>query len=106
SSVTAALSQGDLATVGELLTDGHRSLRDDFEVSCPELDLAVATALSSGALGARLTGAGFGGSAIALMPGNAIPRLSESLDAEFAGRGWRAPTTLVVRPSHSARRLW
>ncbi len=54
--------------IGELLTASHRSLRDDYEVSCAELDVAVDTALETGAIGARMTGGGFGGSAIALIP--------------------------------------
>lgn len=59
-----AISRGDLAALGRLMTESHASLRDDFDVSVPELDAIVATALASGALGARLTGGGFGGSAI------------------------------------------
>ncbi|MGW1196303.1 galactokinase [Streptomyces sp. NPDC002536] len=65
--VAALLAAGDARAVGPVLTEGHASLRDDFAVSCAELDLAVATAVGAGALGARMTGAGFGGSAIALV---------------------------------------
>ena len=65
----AALEAGDLAAFGAHLTASHASLRDDFEVSCAELDVAVDACLAAGALGARLTGGGFGGSAIALLPG-------------------------------------
>ena len=60
----AALQQGDLRRLGQLMNDSHVSLRDDFEVSCAELDLAVAASLDAGAWGARMTGGGFGGSAI------------------------------------------
>ncbi|MGH8888757.1 MAG: galactokinase, partial [Acidothermaceae bacterium] len=67
-STVALMRQGDVAQIGPMLTQSHRSLRDDFEVSCAELDLAVDTALAAGALGARMTGGGFGGSAIALVP--------------------------------------
>ena len=66
-----AIEEDDWHEVGRLFVESHRSLRDDYEVSCPELDLAVATAVDSGALGARMTGGGFGGSAIALVhPGD------------------------------------
>ena len=63
-----ALRRGDFDEVGRLFVASHTSLRDDYEVSCRELDLVVDTALRSGALGARMTGGGFGGSAIALVP--------------------------------------
>ena len=58
----AALEAGDLAAAGVLLRESHASLRDDYEVSIPELDLLVEVALEAGALGARLLGGGFGGS--------------------------------------------
>jgi galactokinase len=105
SRVVDALDDGDLVRAGACLVEGHLSLRDDFEVSCPELDLAVETALASGALGARLTGAGFGGSAVALVPRDAGPFLTASLGSEFARRGWRPPSTLFVTPSPGARRI-
>ena len=63
----SALEKRDFATLGELLTQSHNSLRDDYTVSCPELDLVVETSLANGALGARMVGGGFGGSAIALI---------------------------------------
>ena len=59
--LVAALEKADLTAVGPLLTASHRSLRDDYEVSCEELDVVVETALSAGAYGARMTGGGFGG---------------------------------------------
>jgi galactokinase len=62
----AALQSGDLAALGSLLTDSHASLRDDYEVSTPELDILVQTLVEGGAAGARLTGAGFGGCVVAL----------------------------------------
>jgi galactokinase len=64
--VAAALRAGDLEAAGAVLTEGHRSLRDDFAVSTPELDALVEHMLALGALGARLTGAGFGGCVVAL----------------------------------------
>jgi galactokinase len=99
-----ALRAGDHATVGELMSASHRSMRDDFEISTRELDLAVEVAVGGGALGARMTGGGFGGSAIALTPAGQLPALRQAVDEAFAGRGYRAPETFVVRPSQGARR--
>jgi galactokinase len=90
--------------IGELLDASHRSLRDDFEVSVPELDLAVETALENGAIGARMTGGGFGGSAIALVPIDGVSRLQVAVDGAFAEHGFAAPETFSVRPSDGALR--
>jgi len=90
--------------IGELLDASHRSLRDDFEVSVPELDLAVETALENGAIGARMTGGGFGGSAIALVPIDGVSRLQVAVDGAFAEHGFAAPATFTVRPSDGALR--
>jgi galactokinase len=90
--------------IGELLDASHRSLRDDFEVSVPELDLAVETALENGAIGARMTGGGFGGSAIALVPIDGLSRLQVAVDGAFAEHGFAAPETFSVRPSDGALR--
>ncbi len=87
----AALRAGDWGRVGELFTASHDSLRDDFEVSCPELDTAVVAAVDSGAVGARMTGGGFGGSAIALTPDP--ERTAALVERAFAARGWTAPRT-------------
>ena len=92
------------AAIGELLDASHRSLRDDFEVSVPELDLAVETALENGALGARMTGGGFGGAAIALIPIDGVSRLQVAVDGAFAEHGFGAPETFTVRPSDGALR--
>jgi len=92
------------AAIGELLDASHRSLRDDFEVSVPELDLAVETALENGAIGARMTGGGFGGSAIALVPIDGVSRLQVAVDGAFAEHGFAAPETFSVRPSDGALR--
>jgi galactokinase len=99
-----ALRARDHATVGGLMSASHRSMRDDFEISTRELDLAVEVATDGGALGARMTGGGFGGSAIALTPAERIPALRLAVDEAFGERGYRAPETFVVRPSRSARR--
>ncbi len=92
------------AAIGGLLDASHRSLRDDFEVSVPELDLAVETALENGALGARMTGGGFGGAAIALIPIDGVSRLQVAVDGAFAEHGFAAPDTFTVRPSDGAMR--
>ena len=90
--------------IGPFLDASHVSMRDDFEISVPELDLAVATAQANGAIGARMTGGGFGGSAIALMIDALVPVVSREIVAAFAERGFREPTVFTVRPSAGARR--
>jgi galactokinase len=89
--------------VGELLTASHVSLRDDYEVSCPELDLAVGTALGNGASGARLTGAGFGGCAISL--GATAGQLAGPMSEAFAEAGFGTPDVFEIKPSDGAGRL-
>jgi galactokinase len=79
--VVALLDAGRVAEIGPLLTAGHASLRDDFQVSCPELDLLADTALAAGALGARMTGGGFGGSVIVLTAADAAAEVSRALVA-------------------------
>ncbi|WP_077490318.1 galactokinase [Sinomonas mesophila] len=93
------------AAIGALLDASHASMRDDFEISCPELDLAVETARSAGAIGARMTGGGFGGSAIALVPTTAEGRVREAVTAAFAAAGYRAPDLFAVSPADGARRV-
>jgi galactokinase len=99
-----ALRAGAHATVGGLMSASHRSMRDDFEISTQELDLAVEVAEHHGALGARMTGGGFGGSAIALTPAARIPALRIAVANAFGDRGYQAPETFIVRPSQGARR--
>jgi len=91
--------------VGGLLTRSHVSLRDDFEVSWPEADVAVDVAVAAGALGARMTGGGFGGSAIALVPDSAAARVEEQIRAAYAGRGWAEPGFMTAVPSGAAERM-
>jgi galactokinase len=101
----AALERGEHAALGPLLDASHDSLRDDFEVSCAELDLAVETMRRQGALGARMTGAGFGGSAIALMPVDAVDEATAAVTGAFEDLAWRAPLFLRASASDGARRL-
>jgi galactokinase len=99
------LRAGDLAPLGALLTASHASLRDDFEVSSPELDAAVEAATGAGAVGARMTGAGFGGSALALVPNGLVERVAGHARSAFAAAGFAAPEVFAVAASDGARRL-
>ncbi|WP_405371965.1 MULTISPECIES: galactokinase [unclassified Microbacterium] len=90
--------------IGHLLDASHASMRDDFEISVPELDLAVDTALAHGAIGSRMTGGGFGGAAIALVDADAVERIGAAVTAAFAAAGYTAPHVFTVRPSEGARR--
>ncbi|MFF9583257.1 galactokinase [Streptomyces achromogenes] len=101
----ALLRAGDPRAIGPVLTEGHASLRDDFRISCPELDLVVDTALAGGALGARMTGGGFGGSAIVLAEEADVETLTKSVEAAFAAAGFTAPRVFEAVPSAGARRL-
>ena len=94
--VVAALETEDFARVGALLDEGHRSLRDDFEVSCRELDLACEAAVVGGALGARMTGGGFGGSAVALVPRRDLDAVVGAVAAAFAAAKLTAPGFLLA----------
>jgi galactokinase len=99
-----ALCAGDPATAGDLMSASHRSMRDDFEISTQELDLAVEISLDCGVAGARMTGGGFGGSAIALTPASMIPQLRLAINSAFSQHGYTMPETFVVHPSQGARR--
>ncbi|MEU4583898.1 galactokinase [Kitasatospora aureofaciens] len=99
------LGRGDLAALGPVLTAGHASLRDDFRVSCPETDLAVEAAVAAGALGARMTGGGFGGSVIALVEAGHPAVVSEAVRSAFRSAGFTAPVTFTAVPSAGARRV-
>jgi galactokinase len=102
--VVEALRDTDFDQVGRLFLESHRSMRDDFEISCPELDTAVETAVAEGALGARMTGGGFGGSAIALVPAGAVDATSTAVEQAFADKGFRPPSCFAVAASSAAAR--
>jgi galactokinase len=100
----ALLRRGRVDAIGRLLNESHASLRDDFEISWPEADVAVDAAVGAGALGARMMGGGFGGSVIALLPQDGAA-VHEAVRAAFRGQGWPDPGFLNAPPSSSARRL-
>ncbi|MFC5287751.1 galactokinase [Actinokineospora guangxiensis] len=100
----ALLRAGELAAIGPLLSASHASLRDDYEVSCLELDVAVDAALAAGALGARMTGGGFGGSAIALVPLERSASVRAGVRTAFAERGLTEPRLFAASPSAGAGR--
>lgn len=99
------LRDSDYRALGQTFVASHRSMRDDFEISCPELDVVVDTALETGALGARMTGGGFGGSAIALLPAESVDEVSRSVAAAFATKRWPEPGFLLAQPAEGARRV-
>ena len=103
--VVSLLSSGDTRAIGPVLTEGHASLRDDFRISCPELDLVVDTALASGALGARMTGGGFGGSAIVLAEESAVPTITKAIEEAFTSASYKTPRVFEAVPSAGAVRL-
>jgi galactokinase len=93
----ASLVRDDrVRAVGPLMDASHESLRTDYEVSCDELDVAVGAARAAGALGARMTGGGFGGSAIALVETGAADSIADAVAEAFRERGWREPGFLVA----------
>ncbi|MGY4643277.1 galactokinase [Cellulomonas sp. URHB0016] len=94
--LVALLDAGRVRDVGPLLDGSHESLRVDYTVSCRELDLTVTAARAAGALGARMTGGGFGGSAIALVGRADVDRVSAALAESFRAAGLRAPGFLVA----------
>jgi galactokinase len=102
--VVRVLATEGPGSIGDILDASHRSMRDDFEISTPELNLAVETAVSNGALGARMTGGGFGGAAIALVPQAGESLLRVAIDGAFAEHGYQQPDIFRVVASVGARR--
>ncbi|TCP55194.1 galactokinase [Tamaricihabitans halophyticus] len=100
--VVTALRSGSTSAIGGSLTASHVSLRDDYQVSCAELDLAVDTAIGSGALGARMIGGGFGGSAIALVRQDQRAGIERTVYEAFRSAGYRSPRTFTAVPSAGA----
>lgn len=98
----AALKASDFTTLGRLINESHISLRDDYTVSCPELDVAVDASLEAGALGSRMVGGGFGGSAIALIKADQIDAVKEAIKKFYAAKGFKAPRFFTSLPSAGA----
>src|SRR5690606_30659871 len=96
-------TEGPLA-IGPLLLASHASMRDDFEISVPELDTAVDAAVAAGAIGARMTGGGFGGAAIAVVESGSEERVTRAVTDAFAAAGFAAPRAFPVTASAGARR--
>jgi len=99
------LRAGDQAAIGELLTASHRSLRDEFRMSWPQADAAVEAAVDAGAAGARMTGGGFGGSVVALVPAGRAAQVRAAVTRRFTQHDWPAPHYLEAVPSDGARRI-
>jgi galactokinase len=97
-----ALRRGDVDTLGRLMLKGHASLRDDMEVSTPELDTLVECLVDAGAFGARLTGGGFGGCAVALVPSERAHSIAEQASAAYRARTHREPRPFLVRAAPGA----
>jgi galactokinase len=98
----AAIEAGDWQELGRQFLASHVSMREDFEISCPELDTVVQTAVEAGAVGARMTGGGFGGSAISLVPVERLEAVMRAVDAAFVAAGYRAPAHLRAEASAAA----
>jgi len=98
----AALKASDFTTLGRLINESHISLRDDYTVSCPELDAAVDASLATGALGSRMVGGGFGGSAIALIKADQIDAVKQAIKKSYSEKGFKAPRFFTSLPSAGA----
>jgi galactokinase len=100
----AALRAGNWPEMGRLMNASHVSLRDDYEVSCPELDVAAETASAEpGVFGSRMTGGGFGGCTVTLLRTDVVERVSRAVKAAFSARGWKAPELFASRACQGAR---
>ncbi|MDF3070444.1 MAG: galK [Polyangiaceae bacterium] len=100
-----ALSRGDLARVGQLMIESHASLRDDYQVSCAELDVAAEVAAAQpGVYGSRMTGGGFGGCTVTLAEESALPAVEAAVKAAFLSRGFREPELFATTACEGARR--
>ena len=101
----ALLRAGEVREIGPLLTASHASMRDDFEITVPEVDLAVQTALRAGAFGARMTGGGFGGCVLALVDAGSIETVASAVADAYAEHGFTAPVWFAARPGAGAERV-
>ena len=101
----AALRAGNVRAVGPLMTASHESMRDDYEITVPEVDTAVRVALEHGAHGARMTGGGFGGCVLALVDEDHCGTVDKAVREAFAANGFTPPDTFVVTPADGTRKL-
>ncbi|WP_374224638.1 galactokinase [Micromonospora sp. C51] len=101
----ALLRAGQVRQIGPLLTASHASMRDDFAITVPEVDTAVEAALAAGALGARMTGGGFGGCVLALVEADQSDRVGAAVTAAYANRAFTTPTVTPATPAPGATRL-
>ncbi|HEY7796645.1 MAG TPA: galactokinase [Microbacteriaceae bacterium] len=100
-----AIRDKDFNALGKLMNESHNSMRDDFEISTDELNTAVEASIASGALGARMTGGGFGGSAIALVDSKYSEALGFGIQLAFQTRGFQSPDVFTVKPSEGAKQI-
>jgi galactokinase len=104
--VVGTLRSGtDPRGIGPVLTASHASMRDDFEITVPQVDTAVAAALDAGAYGARMTGGGFGGCVLALVDAEGVERVVRAVETAYQAAGFRPPSAFVARACDGARRL-
>ncbi|WP_326549468.1 galactokinase [Micromonospora sp. NBC_01813] len=101
----ALLHTGRVREIGPLLTASHASMRDDFEITVPEVDVAVGAALGAGAYGARMTGGGFGGCVLALVDADAAGQVAAAVDKAYADNGFTAPVCFTALPCAGAERI-
>ena len=99
------LRAGDTAGIGPLLTASQASMRDDFQITIPELDVAADTLVEGGALGARMTGGGFGGCVIGLVPDDLVDAAVAAVEQAYDRHGFRPPATFAAHPTAGAHRL-
>jgi galactokinase len=101
----ALLRDNAVSAIGPVLTASHASMRDDFEITVEQIDLAVEVALAAGAYGARMTGGGFGGCVLALVDADAATSTADAVASAYADRGFTAPDSFVAVPGPGATRL-
>ena len=99
------LRSGRVREIGPLMTGSHASMRDDFEITVPQIDVAVEAALEAGAYGARMTGGGFGGCILALVDADQADATIAAIESAYQRHGFTAPTAFVAVPSQGATRL-
>ncbi len=100
-----ALEGGDIASLGTLFAASQASMRDDFRISCAEVDVAVEAAIAAGAVAARMTGGGFGGCVLALVPAARCGAVAAAVASAFRARGYAPPRSFAVQPSGGAHRV-